>query len=835
MLNRSSLLICARLPFVAFVLATSLYCLLGYIPFTRRWVVECPVVSWLPLFVNFHPVLFWATFAGVVATLADDIRRDATRRLALGFVGLHAAAGVLLSLHPLLPDLPPDARSFIWSLLVLFPLWWLSAIDHAGRLKTLARAGADGGGALTLSAALLTGAFVSAVYFGVFCVRYAAAGASEFSRAELVAALAWSAAAHLLAAAALFLASQLISLAAGRFSDRIRAELVLSGVVACFLVLLVVRKVVLAALVFNNRDADLFALVVSLTVVATLSGLGLRLCEARGRAVGGGLAVLLSPLRPARLRSGASVALWLGLLSLAAYAMPAHVATMDWNGSAQKLSVALVWALALAAFHRAGGRTREKRYSAASLALVAALCLAGYQMLPLARGGSDRLKRLAGEETTAALERYAGHDISAQLLGDILAPRLDGDALYAFLQRNTNIPASAQSAPVELRLSDATVPSQGPRPNVFIFVVDSLRQDYLSPYNDAVNFTPSAASFAREGLVARNAYTRYGGTILAEASIWTGAMLPHGEFPQPFYRLNSLQKLIDAEGYECFITVDPVLRQILRPSPSVVELDQATHWYTYDLARTLAELREKLDARADPSRPVFVYTQAQNLHGAVRNPLGETEGRDAAGFNAPYAAAVARVDEAFGEFVAYLKARGLYDNSIVVLTSDHGESFGEAGRWGHVNLFPEILRIPLIMHVPARLRQRLAFDPDRVAFSTDITPSLYQLLGHTPVRPHRFFGRSLFTDAARGPSADEPRGPYLVASSYNPAYGVLAEDARSLFITEGGNFVDYYFDLASDPAGLRNRLTPQQREHNERLIREYILEINRFYGVEGRE
>jgi arylsulfatase A-like enzyme len=65
---------------------------------------------------------------------------------------------------------------------------------------------------------------------------------------------------------------------------------------------------------------------------------------------------------------------------------------------------------------------------------------------------------------------------------------------------------------------------------------------------------------------------------------------------------------------------------------------------------------------------------------------------------------VHRIDGCFGAFVDDLKRRGLYDSSIVVVTADHGDSLGEAGRWGHAyTVFPEILRVPFIARLPKPL------------------------------------------------------------------------------------------------------------------------------------
>ena len=56
-----------------------------------------------------------------------------------------------------------------------------------------------------------------------------------------------------------------------------------------------------------------------------------------------------------------------------------------------------------------------------------------------------------------------------------------------------------------------------------------------------MNFTPNIEKFARESLVMRNAFTRHGGTMLAEPSIWTGTLHLHNQYIEPFYPMNSLQ------------------------------------------------------------------------------------------------------------------------------------------------------------------------------------------------------------------------------------------------------------------------------------------------------
>src|SRR5262249_37844154 len=158
----------------------------------------------------------------------------------------------------------------------------------------------------------------------------------------------------------------------------------------------------------------------------------------------------------------------------------------------------------------------------------------------------------------------------------------------------------------------------------------------------------------------------------------------------------------------------------------------------------------------------------QNIHISIINREGAKpiDGGSYRQFYAPYASRLKRIDGCFGNFIDYLKQKGLYEKSIVVLAADHGDSLGEGGRWGHAyTIYPEIRKIPLIIHLPAAMRDRYSHNTKLVTFSTDITPSLYYLLGHRPTTKHDMLGRPLFTEKAeeQGPYRQEN---YLICSSY---------------------------------------------------------------------
>jgi arylsulfatase A-like enzyme len=249
----------------------------------------------------------------------------------------------------------------------------------------------------------------------------------------------------------------------------------------------------------------------------------------------------------------------------------------------------------------------------------------------------------------------------------------------------------------------------------------------------------------------------------------------------------------------------------------------------YDLCSSLEEAQGKIE-QAAPADPMFLYTQSQNIHISVINRQGAKpiDGENYRGFYAPYASRLRRMDGCFGRFIGFLKARGLYDSSVIILTADHGDSLGEQGRWGHAyTIYPEILRIPLVIHLPTEIRQTYQVNPDAVAFSTDITPSLYYLLGHRPIKLQEMFGRPLFTERIEE-QAQYRRESYLVASSYAPVYGILGGDGRDLFVSDAVNFKDYAFDLTSDPPAAQT-VTSSMRAQSQKVIRQQVTGIGALY------
>jgi arylsulfatase A-like enzyme len=249
----------------------------------------------------------------------------------------------------------------------------------------------------------------------------------------------------------------------------------------------------------------------------------------------------------------------------------------------------------------------------------------------------------------------------------------------------------------------------------------------------------------------------------------------------------------------------------------------------YRLCGTLGQIETRL-ASADPA-PVFAYSLPQDVH-MSRLPATVESGPEYRGFHAPYATKVHAIDACFGRFVDALKARGLYDRSLIVLTSDHGEMLGEDGRFGHsTHLFPQVIRVPLIVHLPAELARRAAIDVDAVALSTDITPTIYSALGYNPAPANPLMGRSLVTMDAPSAAARR-REAVVIASSYGPVYAVLQDNGQRLYIADALNGSDLAYERAGDGPWSVVEATPASRIVSQFLIRQHIDEVSRVFHVD---
>ncbi len=515
------------------------------------------------------------------------------------------------------------------------------------------------------------------------------------------------------------------------------------------------------------------------------------------------------------------------MISVAAWSLAKASQTADWNFIVSNLGVACTWLLVFAAF----ARFVEISTLGKPLTLVAATGAVLALNVVWTSAAFDR-PAATTSATASSAPSWSTLDPAARFLAErVSVPGAAADdTLIDFLQHHTNVPATVHVAPVDVSFG-STARVAGYRPHIFLIVIDSLRRDYVGAYNSAVTFTPSLDKFGRENTIFSRAFTRYGATGLAVPSIWTGGMLLHKQYVTPYAPMNTLAKLIADQDYAQWIGMDNIMETILPASERREPLDTRRTVKDFRSCQTLAEIRTRLGQRHTGDRPVFVYTLPQDIHVSTLTRESRTAVDSEAydGFDAAVASRIRAFDQCFGEFIADLKTRQLYDDSIVIVTSDHGDSLGEGGRMGHAyTLFPEIVQIPLMVHVPARLASALEPENEGIVFSTDITPTIYALLGVDPRQPRTFFGRPLFRARGSQPREMDSRPP-VVAASYGAVYGALLDSGRTLYVLDTINMREHAFTLDGTGPGASRAVTEELRAEGQRAVRASVEDIADFY------
>jgi len=812
------------------LLLVATYYLLASIAFSYYHFLQFPHFWWMPLFIRVHPVILLAAVAALLMTQGGT---PAAVKPWMRYTAIAAAASAACMAAFAWLDLPVSyelagALTFV-PLALLAMTSAMHLVAHRERFAGPARA-RHHAGALVAGAAT-TGALCASVYFADASLR----GATDSLQSrEIAVAVLVSAVGHTLAFVVAALGVVLIgAIAARRHQPRWIESLAIGGW-AAVLAAVLIRRSVLTALPMSDLFATVLAAALAVAIVMFCAGL-----PASGRAgtsSADGRDVAPSTL-PRGNRWGWRVGSSTLLAAFCILVLPRMLLLADWASTLQKLVVFVTWAAFCALV--ASLPARRGRAIVLVCALAALIGAVAPAVVVARRTAPDPSSARDAFDASLALDRYSTFDTSLTVLLDVARPLVaDGD-YYRALRQVADAIEDPSLEPVALHVADDAQPSSTRPPNIFFIVVDSLRPDYLSAYNPDATFTPAIGAFARESIVMRRAFTSYGGTALSEPALWAGGLIPRAQYIRPFAPMNNLERLLRLGGYRRYISVDFILKTILEDWDGVVPLDtQLTHpnrpeeAFKFDLCSTLTELTGHLDRDAR-SGPVFFYSQPQNLHIRMLVPEGvqyptfeRLRVGDAEFFN-PAVRVVTRLDDCFGAFIRHLKAAGMYDDSIIILTSDHGDAYGDGNRWGHAFfLMPVGMRIPLIMHVPERLRTGRTWDPDAVTLSTDITPTLYDLLGYRLQNREAPVGRSLMPRSGRVPVPADDR--FLIQSSYAQVFGLIDGRGRWMYTAEASGQREELYDMAAGSA-VTKTLTPADRVQYRKWLLDELQRLDQFY------
>ena len=282
------------------------------------------------------------------------------------------------------------------------------------------------------------------------------------------------------------------------------------------------------------------------------------------------------------------------------------------------------------------------------------------------------------------------------------------------------------------------------RPNVYLITLDTTRADHLGCYGHQAIETPHIDRLASTSTLYENAFSPAPITLPAHTSILTGTFPVHHGVRENggFYvdeKALTLAEILREEGYDTAAFVGAF------PLDSQTGIDQGFDLYDDNYPSSLdsgthPQLRRFFDERpaAEVSRaalgwlgkrkkrnpkPFFLWTHYFDAHQPLRPPSPFRERYP----NAPYDAEIASVDEAIGQVLRRLEEDGLLDETLVILTADHGEGLGEHGEATHaLLLYSSTLHVPLILRDPSNLKSTTIAAP---VSTVDIFPTVLDRLG----------------------------------------------------------------------------------------------------------
>jgi arylsulfatase A-like enzyme len=322
-----------------------------------------------------------------------------------------------------------------------------------------------------------------------------------------------------------------------------------------------------------------------------------------------------------------------------------------------------------------------------------------------------------------------------------------------------------RSAPIAVR--EAFL--RRPRPNIVIFLADTLRADHLGLYGHPRDTSPRLDAFAREAISFEEAWSVSSWTAPSVASLFTGlgpeAHAVSGLDVRLVDRAETLAERLRGVGYRSAAFVANGLVESSRGFAQGFDTWNGKRESSLYGARpkvVVAQARRWLDSAREP---FFLYVHSLDPHGPYE-PTPEHRQlfaglADKIPPRVAYEGEVHEADAAFGALVDDLRARGLLDRTLVGFTADHGEEFADHGGTGHGHsLYPELIRVPLVLRLPGG-----ALGGQRVATPVqqpDLVPTFLTAAGATT--PDGVEARPLW-EAWPSPETTAPRGRTLFGST----------------------------------------------------------------------
>ncbi|WP_353661220.1 sulfatase-like hydrolase/transferase [Hydrogenimonas sp. SS33] len=306
------------------------------------------------------------------------------------------------------------------------------------------------------------------------------------------------------------------------------------------------------------------------------------------------------------------------------------------------------------------------------------------------------------------------------------------------VERHSANLATRKDAKVRYPLEPVKIANPHPVP-IFIFGSDAVRAEMIRP-----DIMPNITAFSKEALFYRGAISGGNCTRFGLFSFFYGLNAPYWFAFLHAKKGPVLFRVLKRLGYQVgiFYSTDtrwPEFRQTIFYDVRA-DIHDRMPGLPWQMDRRLSEKWSKWIDERNLSKPIFSFLFLDAPHGrsypkeaAIFQPDGggrtnytTASAKDRTELFNQYKNAIHYDDALLGKMLDKLKEKGLYDRSVIVFMSDHGEEFFEHGHFSHNNAFDkEQTNASLVIKLPGRPPRRI----DKLASSIDVIPSLLKYLG----------------------------------------------------------------------------------------------------------
>ncbi|MCH9649275.1 MAG: sulfatase-like hydrolase/transferase [Deltaproteobacteria bacterium] len=366
-------------------------------------------------------------------------------------------------------------------------------------------------------------------------------------------------------------------------------------------------------------------------------------------------------------------------------------------------------------------------------------------------------------------------------------------------------------------------------PNLLLITMDTTRADHLSSYGYSRPTSPMLDALATEGVLFERAFSHVPITLPAHASILSGTFpLFHGARDNGHFvvrsELETLAERLKEQGYDTAAFVSAFVldsRFGLNQGFDVYDDEYTQEWSEEKMRDARIYNQMVTDRPADQTtaraltwlqergeKPFFLWVHYYDPHQRYDPP----HPYDQVFQDSPYDGEIAFMDSQIGTLLETFRDRGLWRNTAVAVTADHGEGLGQHGETTHAVLtYDGTLHVPLIIKAPSHF----PIEPSRTSRDVshvDLFPTLLELLGLQP--PQGLPGRSLVPlmngeDRPQRPAYFESTLPHF-SFGWEPLFGVRDQGWKYIHAPQRE-----LYDLSQDPEELYNLAGSQESRRQE--------------------